>query len=63
MKLTSFKTAEELRFCNVCKGKKMSYVMKTFSGNMTIAYAEAVAWIYQLIVYYLRLRKMRKYQR
>lgn len=35
----------------------MSYVMKTFSGNMTIAYTEAVAWIYQLIVYYLRLRK------
>ena len=41
----------------------MSYIMKQFSGNMTIAYAEAVAWIYQLIVYFLRFRKAGKCQR
>lgn len=41
----------------------MSYVMKPFFGNMTIAYAEAVAWIYQLIVYFIRFRKVRKCQR
>lgn len=41
----------------------MSYVMKPFFGNMTIAYAEAVAWIYQLIVYFIRFRKVEKCQR
>lgn len=41
----------------------MSYIMKPFFGNMTIAYAEAVAWIYQLIVYFLRFRKAAKCQR
>lgn len=41
----------------------MSYIMKPFFGNMTIAYAEAVAWIYQLIVYFLRFRKAGKCQR
>ena len=41
----------------------MSYVMKPFFGNMTIAYAEAVAWIYQLIVYFIRFRKVGKCQR
>lgn len=41
----------------------MSYVMKLFFGNMTIAYAEAVAWIYQLIVYFIRFRKVEKCQR
>ena len=41
----------------------MSYIMKPFFGNMTITYAEAVAWIYQLIVYFLRFRKAGKCQR
>lgn len=41
----------------------MSYIMKPFFGNMTIAYAEAVAWIYQLIVYFLRFRIAAKCQR
>ena len=41
----------------------MSYIMKPFFGNMTIAYAEAVAWIYQLIVYFLRFRIAGKRQR
>lgn len=41
----------------------MSYIMKPFFGNMTIAYAEAVAWIYQLIVYFLRFRIVGKRQR
>lgn len=41
----------------------MSYIMKPFFGNMTIAYAEAGAWIYQLIVYFLRFRKAGKCQR
>lgn len=41
----------------------MSYIMKSFFGNMTIAYAEAVAWIYQLIVYFLRFRIAGKRQR
>ena len=41
----------------------MSYIMKPFFGNMTIAYAEAVAWIYQLIVYFLRFRRAGKRQR
>lgn len=41
----------------------MSYIMKPFFGNMTIAYAEAVAWIYQLIVYFLRFKIAGKRQR
>ncbi len=33
----------------------LSYAMKPFFGNMTIAYAEMAAWLFMLLLYYLRV--------